>query len=102
MRTCIILNPSDGGVKNIDAIQDRLRGLKAERLCISQQAGDAEKFASECLDFDLIVSAGGVWTFNEVGERDGQGGGKVGLRVLPPGNAEGFSRNLGVPTDLEN
>src|ERR1700746_3708519 len=65
MRTCIILNPIAGGVKNIDAIQDRLRGLKAERLCISQQAGDAEKFASDYSEFDLIVSAGRDGTLKE-------------------------------------
>ena len=101
MRTCIILNPVAGGVKNIDAIQDRLRGLKADRLCISQQAGDAEKFASESSDFDLIVSAGGDGTLNEVVNGIAQGGCKAALGVLPLGTGNDFARTLGVPTDLE-
>jgi diacylglycerol kinase (ATP) len=101
MRTCIILNPIAGGVKNIDAIQDRLRGLKAERLCISQRAGDAEKFASESSDFDLIVSAGGDGTLNEVVNGIAQGGCNAALGVLPLGTGNDFARTLGVPTDLE-
>src|SRR5207248_10268231 len=101
MRTCIILNPIGGGVKKIDAVQDRLRALKAERLCISQQAGDAEKFASESSDFDLIVTAGGDGTLNEVVNGIAQGGCKAALGVLPLGTGNDFARTLGVPTDLE-
>src|SRR5438552_16137666 len=101
MRTCIILNPIAGGVKNIDAIQDRLRGLKAERLCISQQPGDAEKFASESSDFDLIVAAGGDGNLNEVVNGIAQGGCKAALGLLPQGTGNDFARTLGVPTDLE-
>jgi diacylglycerol kinase (ATP) len=78
-----------------------LRGLKAERLCISQQAGDAEKFASESSDFDLIVSAGGDGTLNEVVNGIAQGGCKAALGVLPLGTGNDFARTLGVPTDLE-
>jgi len=66
MRTCIILNPIAGGVKNSDAIRELLRGLKAERFCISEGSGDAEKFASEASNFEVIVSAGGDGTLNEV------------------------------------
>src|SRR5260370_33935814 len=101
MRTCITLKPIAGGVKNIDAVQDRLRGLKAERLCISQQAGDAEKFASESSDFDLIVSAGGDGTLKEVVDGNAQGGCKAALGVFPLGARNDFARPLGDPTDLE-
>jgi diacylglycerol kinase (ATP) len=75
--------------------------LKAERLCISQQAGDAEKFASESSDFDLIVSAGGDGTLNEVVNGIAQGGCKAALGILPLGTGNDFARTLGVPTDLE-
>jgi diacylglycerol kinase (ATP) len=101
MRTCIILNPIAGGVKNIDAIQDRLRGLKAERLYISTQAGDAEKFASEASDCDLIVSAGGDGTLNEVVNGIAQGGCNSALGILPLGTGNDFARTLGLPTDLD-
>src|SRR4029079_6389570 len=101
MRTCIILNPIAGGVKNIDAIQDRLRGLKAERLCLRQQAGDAEEFAGESSDFDLIVSAGGDGTLNEVVNGTAQGGCKAALGVLPLATGTDFARTLGDTTDME-
>src|SRR5205814_3727272 len=72
MRTCIILNPIAGAVKNLDAIQDQLRNLKAERFCVSEGPGDAEKFDSEASDFDLIVSAGGNGTLNDLLNRIAQ------------------------------
>src|SRR5437016_14630293 len=101
MRTCIILNPIAGGVKNIDAIPDRLRGLKAERYCVSKQPGDAEKFASDSSEFDLIVSAGGDGTLNEVVNGIAEGGCNAALGVVPLGTGNDFARTLGVPTDLE-
>src|SRR5207253_1643504 len=101
MRTCIILNPIAGGLKSIDAIQDRLRGLKAERFCISEQPGDAEKFATEASDFDLVVSAGGDGTLNEVVNGIARGGCHAALGILPLGTGNDFARTLGVPNDLE-
>src|SRR5207237_8800381 len=101
MRTCIILNPIAGGLKSIDAIQDRLRGLKAERFCISKQPGDAEKFANDASDFDLMVSAGGDGTLNEAVNGIARGGCNAALGVLPLGTGNEFARTLGVPTDLE-
>jgi diacylglycerol kinase (ATP) len=101
MRTCIILNPIAGAVKNIDAIQDRLRELKAERFCVSAQPGDAEKFAGEASDFDLIVSAGGDGTLNEVVNGIAQGGCNAALGVLPLGTGNDFARTLGVPNNLD-
>src|SRR5258708_5518425 len=101
MRICIILNPIAGAVRNVDAIRERLRRLKAERSCISEQSGDAEKFASEASDFDLIVSAGGDGTLNEVVNGIAQGGCNAALGVLPLGTGNDFARSLGVPNNLE-
>jgi diacylglycerol kinase (ATP) len=101
MRTCVILNPIAGGVKSIDAIQDRLRGLKAERFYVSKQPGDAEKFANEASDFDLVVSAGGDGTLNEVVNGLAREGCTAALGVLPLGTGNDFARTLEVPTDLE-
>jgi diacylglycerol kinase (ATP) len=102
MQTCVILNPIAGAVKNIDAIQARLRNLKAERFCVSEGPGDAEKFASEASDFDLIVSAGGDGTLNEVVNGIARGGCNAALGVLPLGTGNDFARSLEVPTDLES
>jgi len=101
MRTCIILNPIAGGVKNIDAIRERLGGLNPERFCISEQTGDAEKFAREASDFDLVVSAGGDGTLNEVVNGIARGGCNAALGILPLGTGNDFARTLGAPTNLK-
>ena len=101
MRTCVILYPIAGAVKNVAATQERLRRLDAERFCISQQSGDAEKFAREASGFDLIVSAGGDGTLNEVVNGIARGGCKAALGVLPLGTGNDFARTLGVPNDLD-
>jgi len=101
MRTCIILNPIAGAVKNVDAIRERLRGLNSERFCICERPGDAEKFANEASDFDLVVSAGGDGTLNEVVNGIARGGCKAALGVLPLGTGNDFARTLGVPNNLD-
>src|SRR5438105_15610308 len=101
MRTCVILNPIAGAVNNVAAIQKRLRRLDAERLCISQRPGDAEKFAREASDFDLVVSAGGDGTLNEVVNGIARGGCNAALGILPLGTGNDFARTLEAPTNLE-
>ena len=88
-------------MKNIDAIRERLRLLNPDRFCISEQAGDAEKFANEAADFELIVSAGGDGTLNEVVNGIAQGGCNAVLGVLPLGTGNDFARTLGVPNNLD-
>ncbi|PYL48179.1 MAG: hypothetical protein DMF40_05785 [Verrucomicrobia bacterium] len=102
MRTCVILNPIAGAVNNVAAIQKRLRRLDAERLCISQRPGDAEKFAREASDFDMIVSAGGDGTLNEVVNGIAQKGCNAVLAVFPLGTGNDFARTLGVPSVLDS
>ena len=101
MRTCVVLNPIAGAVKNVDTVREQLRDLNAERFCISHQAGDAERFAREAVDFDLIVSAGGDGTLNEVVNGIAQAGCNATLGLLPLGTGNDFARILGVPNDLK-
>src|SRR2546423_14874809 len=101
MRTCVILNPVAGALKNADPIRERLERLKFERFCVTEQPGDAEKFASEACNFDLVISAGGDGTLNEVVNGIAHGGCNAALGVLPLGTGNDFARTLGVPTDLE-
>ena len=102
MRTCIILNPIAGAVKDVAATQERLRRLDAERFCISQQPGDAEKFAREASDFDVIVSAGGDGTLNEVVNGIARTGCNAALAVFPLGTGNDFARTLEVPSVLDS
>lgn len=101
MRICVILNPVAGAVKNADSIRQRLERAGFERFCVSEQPGDAEKFASEASDFDVVVSAGGDGTLNEVVNGIARGGCNAALGVLPLGTGNDFARTLGVPNELE-
>ena len=101
MRICVILNPIAGAVKNADPIRERLERLKFERFCVTEQPGDAEKFASEACNFDLVISAGGDGTLNEVVNGIAHGGCNAALGVLPLGTGNDFARTLGVPNGLE-
>jgi diacylglycerol kinase (ATP) len=101
VRICVILNPIAGAVKNIAAVQEKLRRVNAERFCISHQPGDAEKFAREASDFDLIVSAGGDGTLNEVVNGIAQAGCNAALALFPLGTGNDFARTLGIPTDFD-
>jgi diacylglycerol kinase (ATP) len=101
MRTCVILNPVAGAVKNSGPIRERLERLRFERFCVSERPGDAEKFASEASGFDLIVSAGGDGTLNEVVNGIARGGCNAALGVLPLGTGNDFARTLGVPNGLD-
>src|SRR5438046_3392468 len=101
MRTCVILNPVAGALKNADPIRERLERLKFERFCVTEQPGDAEKFASEACNFDLVISAGGDGTLNEVVNGIAHGGCNAALGVLPLGTGNDFARTLGVTNNLD-
>src|SRR6476620_733168 len=102
MRTCVLLNPIAGAVNNVAATQERLRRLDFERFCISQQPGDAEKFAREASNFDVLVSAGGDGTLNEVVNGIARTGCNAALAVVPRATGNDFARTLGVPSDLDS
>ena len=101
MRTCVSLTPIAGAVKNIDAVRERLDVIKPERFHITREPGEAEKFASEASDFDLIVSAGGDGTLNEVVNGIARGGCHAALAVFPLGTGNDFARTLGVPNNVD-
>jgi diacylglycerol kinase (ATP) len=103
MRTCVILNPIAGSVKNPDALQERLKTLEPAEFHISQQAGDAERFARECSDkgAELIVSAGGDGTLNEVVNGIAKAGCRSALGLVPLGTGNDFARTLGISTNVD-
>jgi hypothetical protein len=45
MKTRIILNPSAGAVENSDELWKRFRRLEPNKICVTSEAGYAEKFA---------------------------------------------------------
>ena len=100
---CIILNPTAGAVKNVDALRERIRSLSAFDLKITGRRGSARRFARAAVKrgCDLIVAAGGDGTLNEVINGIGERAGAVRVGLIPLGTGNDFARTLGIPTDLD-
>jgi diacylglycerol kinase (ATP) len=103
MRTCVILNPIAGSVKEADATGERLQVLAPDQFHISRQAGDAERFAREAAQagVELIVSAGGDGTLNEIVNGLASAQCSAALGLVPLGTGNDFARSLGIPTDID-
>ena len=104
MKTCIILNPIAGSVKDVDSIRERLSALQPARLFISEKPGEIENLARESVEagFEQIVSAGGDGTLNEVVNGIAAAGGGIILALVPLGTGNDFARTLGVPIDIDD
>jgi diacylglycerol kinase (ATP) len=102
VRTCVIFNPIAGSVKDVNAMRERLQSLQPERFHVSEQTGDAERLAREASEAraELIVSAGGDGTLNEVVNGIAQAGFQSVLGIVPLGTGNDFARSLGVPANL--
>ena len=102
-KTCIILNPSAGGVRDLDDVVARLARLPNAEVKLTNKAGSAARFARTALrnGRKLIVAAGGDGTLNEVinGIGENLGGARVGL--IPLGTGNDFARSIGVPPDMD-
>ncbi|PYI88261.1 MAG: hypothetical protein DMF03_11335 [Verrucomicrobia bacterium] len=103
MKTCVILNPIAGAVKDVDSIRERLGALHPARLHISEKPGEIEKLARQTVEagFDQIVSAGGDGTLNEVVNGIAAAGGDIILALVPLGTGNDFARTLGLPIDID-
>lgn len=84
-------------------MRERLDRLKPERFCISEQSGDAENFARDSAEqgYELIVSAGGDGTLNEVVNGIAVAGCQAALGIVPLGTGNDFARHLGVPQEVD-
>jgi len=100
----LIANPTSGSyVQNADHVADavsylRNHGWQAE-LRLTQQAGDARKFAREAVEqhTDIVVAVGGDGTINEVIQE--LAGSETALGVLPSGTVNVWAREVGIPLD---
>ena len=101
--TCVILNPSAGSVRELDALIKQIGQLPDAELHTTTKAGSAARFARAALrkGCDLVVAAGGDGTLNEVinGLQENAGETRVGL--IPLGTGNDFARVIGLPSDPE-
>ena len=102
--TSIILNPSAGGVRDLDEVVARLgRRFPGAEIRFTNKPGSAARFARTALrkGCELIIAAGGDGTLNEVINGIGENLGEARVGLIPLGTGNDFARSIGVPTDLE-
>ena len=100
---CIILNPSAGGIRDLDEVLALLRRLPEAEIRLTNKPGSAARFARTALQkgCELIIAAGGDGTLNEVVNGIGESLGEARVALIPLGTGNDFARSIGVPTDLE-
>ena len=101
--TCIILNPSAGGVRDLDDVVARLGRLRDAEIRLTNKPGSAARFARTALrkGAELIVAAGGDGTLNEVINGIGEDLGEARVGLIPLGTGNDFARSIGISTDLD-
>jgi diacylglycerol kinase (ATP) len=101
--TVVILNPKAGSVRNVAALEKRIRHLPDVEVRLTARKGDAERFAKTALrkGCEMIVAGGGDGTLNEVVNGVGAHGSGVRLGLIPLGTGNDFARTLSLPTDLD-
>jgi diacylglycerol kinase (ATP) len=102
-KTCIILNPTAGGVSDLDAVMSQLARLPGAEIRVTSKAGSGARFARTALKngCDAIVAAGGDGTLNEVVNGIGEDLGEACVGLIPLGTGNDFGRTIGVPVELE-
>jgi diacylglycerol kinase (ATP) len=102
-KTCVILNPIAGSVKDPDALFEKLRSLPGTSVKVSARRGSASRFARTALKkgCDIIVAAGGDGTLNEVINGIGEQAGQVRIGLIPLGTGNDFARTLRLPNDID-
>ena len=101
-KTCIILNPVAGSVKDLDALLKQLERLHGV-VKIGQIVNAGEALAREAVreKYNYIIAAGGDGTLNEVVNGVARHRRKVRIGLLPLGTGNDFARCLNLPLDVE-
>src|SRR5438067_978110 len=99
---CIILNPTAGGVDDLDVVMAQLRRLPEAEIRLTGRRGSAARFARTALrkGREIIIAAGGDGTLNEVINGIGENLGEARVGLIPLGTGNDFARTIEVPTDL--
>ncbi|MDQ2866959.1 MAG: diacylglycerol kinase family lipid kinase [Verrucomicrobiota bacterium] len=100
MKTAVVLNPKAGSVGDVAAIRARLEALRPSEFLVSQRPEEATAFARQAAaaGVELIVSAGGDGTLNEV--VNGIAETNTAIALVPLGTGNDFARSIRIP-DLE-
>lgn len=102
-KICVILNPSSGSVRDIDAVEGQIAKLEGAEVFLTTKSGSAARCARTAIrkGHEIIVAAGGDGTLNEVINGIGENLGDTRVGLLPLGTGNDFARSIGIPTDLD-
>ena len=109
MNVNLIVNPIAGNraFRSIQKIEGLLKRKVFFRTFVTQKKGDAVFFAREHANADVIISAGGDGTFNEVlngtllSREHLSGGKQISLAMIPLGTTNVLAKELGIPEDVK-
>ena len=103
MKICAILNPAAGSAENTEALRGKLERLGSCKIETTEQAGDAQKFANRAVagGCDLIISAGGDGTLNEVVNGIAEQNSQCRIGIVPLGTGNDFARSIGLPAKVD-
>ena len=103
MKTCVVLNPKAGSVRDVDALVERIRRIPKAEVCITSKRGEAVRLARTALrkGCKMIVAAGGDGTLNEIINALGEKNSGLRVGLIPLGTGNDFARTLGLPTDVD-
>ena len=103
VKTCVILNPGAGSAENTEALREKLARLGSYELETTKQPGDAKRFAQSAIarGCDLVVSAGGDGTLNEVVNGIAEQSSQCHVGILPLGTGNDFARSIGLPAKVD-
>lgn len=104
MKICVILNPTSGSVKNAEALRGKFKQLGFREIETTAQAGDAQKLARDAVarGCDLIISAGGDGTLNEVVNGIAEQNSQCRIGIVPLGTGNDFARSIGLPASVDD
>jgi len=102
-KTCIILNPSAGSIRDLDDITAKIARLPNVEIRLTNKPGSAQRFARAAVNTgrETIIAAGGDGTLNEVINGIGENLGDARVGLLPLGTGNDFARSIAMPVDLE-
>jgi diacylglycerol kinase (ATP) len=102
-KTCIILNPSAGSIRDLDDLTARLAKLPDAEIRLTNKPGSGARFAKTAIGKGrtTIIAAGGDGTLNEVINGIGENFDEIRVGLLPLGTGNDFGRSIEMPVDLD-
>jgi diacylglycerol kinase (ATP) len=103
VKSCVIINPKAGSVKDLDLLLKQIEKLDPAFVYLTHKPGAAKVYAGAAIrnGCDFIIAAGGDGTLNEVVNGIGRRAAKVRVGLLPLGTGNDFARCVNLPLSVE-